>query len=90
MIRSGGRGWPPQFLDGTLPKTAAHLLDAIPAALVAGVAALAAAFTERFPAWHGAPALPNPKFAGAPDVGGADGDLVVDGCLWEIKTTIAA
>ena len=87
--RSGGRGWPPQFLDGALPQTAAGLLDAIPAALVADVTALAAAFTERHPTWHGAPATLNPKFAGSSDVGGADGDLIVDGCLWEIKTAVA-
>lgn len=29
----------------------------------------------------------NPEFAGAEDVGGADGDFIADGCLWEIKTT---
>ena len=86
--RSGGRGWPPSFLDGVLPRTAAHLLDAIPAPLIADVAALAGAFVERHPEWQGVPAILGPKFAGSPDVGGADGDLIVDGCLWEIKTTV--
>ena len=88
--RRGERGWPPQFLDGTLPQTTPDLPNAIPAALVADVAALAAAFMQRYPQWHGAPATLNPKFAGAPDVGGADGERIVDGCLWEIKTTIGA
>lgn len=31
----------------------------------------------------------NPTFAGSTDVGGADADLIVDGCLLEIKTTKA-
>jgi len=30
----------------------------------------------------------NPTFAGSVDVGGADGDLIIDRCLVEIKTTI--
>ncbi len=30
----------------------------------------------------------NPVFSGAKDVGGADGDFIVDRCLWDIKTTI--
>jgi hypothetical protein len=32
----------------------------------------------------------NPIFAGSLDVGGADGDLIVDGCLIDIKATINA
>ena len=86
--RSGGRGWPPSFLDGIPPRTAADLLDAIPARLVADVSALAGAFVERHPEWQGLPATLGPKFAGSPDVGGADGDLIVDGCLWDIKATV--
>lgn len=86
--RIGGRGWPPSFLDGIVPATAADLMDAIPAILVADMTALAGAFVERCPAWHGAPATLGPQFTGSPDVGGADGDLIVDGCLWEIKTTV--
>lgn len=31
----------------------------------------------------------NPNFAGSGDVGGADADLVVDGCLIDIKTSIS-
>ena len=32
----------------------------------------------------------NPTFSGSSDVGGADADLILDGCLIEIKTTIRA
>ncbi|HEU5378838.1 MAG TPA: hypothetical protein VFV38_25725, partial [Ktedonobacteraceae bacterium] len=33
------------------------------------------------------PHLLNPTFAGSTDVGGADADMIVDGCLIDIKTT---
>ncbi len=35
------------------------------------------------------PHVLNPTFSGSPDVGGADADLVVDGCLIDIKTSIS-
>jgi len=34
------------------------------------------------------PHVLNPTFAGSPDVGGADADLVIDGCLIDIKATV--
>lgn len=34
------------------------------------------------------PAILNPKFDGSRDVGGADADLILEGCLIDIKTTI--
>ena len=85
---SAGRGWPPSFLKGVLPRTAADLVDAVPTTMVADVAALAGAFAERYRTWNGRAATIGPQFAGSPDVGGADGDFIVDGCLWDIKTTV--
>ena len=35
----------------------------------------------------GADATLNPTFAGSIDIGGADADFILDGCLWDIKTT---
>lgn len=35
------------------------------------------------------PHILNPTFAGSHDVGGADADLIVDGCLIDIKTSIS-
>jgi len=35
----------------------------------------------------GRPVILNPTFQGSEDVGGADADLIVDGCLIDIKTT---
>ncbi len=85
--RNGGKGWPPPFLAESPPKNADDLLNAVPDRYVQDVVALADAFTERYADQRGAPAVLNPVFRGSKDVGGADGDIVVDGCLWDIKTT---
>lgn len=37
--------------------------------------------------WEGQAAVCNPRFAGSRDVGGADADLILDGCLVELKVT---
>lgn len=37
--------------------------------------------------WRGAQAVLNPDFSGSGDVGGADADLIMDSCLWEIRCT---
>jgi hypothetical protein len=36
------------------------------------------------------PAILNPVFAGSVDIGGADADMIVEGCLIDIKASIAA
>lgn len=46
-------------------------------------------FYERHNALFSKPHNLNPVFAGSLDVGGADGDLIVDGCLIDIKATIS-
>jgi hypothetical protein len=47
------------------------------------------AFYDRYQHLLSLPHVLNPTFAGSGDVGGADADLVVDGCLIDIKTSIA-
>ena len=79
--------WPPPYFGEVPPRNAADLLKLVPDAWVEDAAALGAAFVDRHPSWHGADAVLNPSFAGSTDVGGADADLIADGCLWEIKTT---
>ena len=79
--------WPPPFLRGELPTSTADLLSAVPDDWVEDVAALATAFSERYPEWRGTPAALNPTFTGSGDIGGADADFILDGCLWDIKTT---
>lgn len=86
--RSGGQGRPPSFFAETASQDATGLLDAIPESWVRDTAELAGIFAASRADWRGAPATLNPEFAGASDVDGADGDLIVDGCLWDIKTTI--
>ena len=88
LRRSGGRGWPPQFFGEKLPQNATELINTIPILWVEDVASLATTFVEHHSAWRGASAVLNPVLPGARDVGGADGDLIIDGCLWEIKTTM--
>ena len=86
--RSGGKGWPPEFLGGTLPGNAEGLLTAVPDSWAEDAAALSSSFARRHADWGGMPATLNPIFAGGRDVGGADGDIIADGCLWEVKTTM--
>lgn len=87
VYRSGARYWPPAFLRDELPASAIDLLSAVPDDWVEDLAALSTAFAERYPEWRGAAATLNPTFAGSIDIGGADADFILDGCLWEIKTT---
>jgi hypothetical protein len=46
------------------------------------------AFYDGFHDLLSRPATLNPHFAGGRDVDGADGDLIIDGCLLEVKATI--
>ena len=85
--RAGAHAWPPGYFGDVPPSNAVDMLAAVPEDWAEDAAALGAAFAERYPSWHGADAVLNPEFAGAADVGGADGDFIADGCLWEIKTT---
>ena len=86
-IGRSGRGWPPELPEGREAADPESLLRAIPRAWVEDVAVLGATFRHRHADWQGRSATLNPVFAGARDVGGADGDVIVDGCLWDIKTT---
>lgn len=87
VSRAGSRAWPPSFLGRELPQSASELLASVPDSWIEDVAALASALSRRHSAWLGAPAMQNPTFAGSRDVGGADTDFILTGCLWDIKTT---
>ena len=56
--------------------------------LAAEVASLVAVARGRFPASEAAGAVFGPAFAGSAAVDGADADLIVSGCLYDVKTTI--
>ena len=87
VVRAGARAWPPPYFGDSTPESAEDLIAFVPDAWVEDAAALGRAFLERYPEWHGANAKLNPNFAGSADIEGADADLIVHGCLWEIKTT---
>ncbi len=87
-IRRSNRSQLPEFLEANALGEAESLLAAIPSPWVDDVAELADSFTQCHVDWHGAEATLNPTFKGSRDVGGADGDLIVNGCLWDIKTTL--
>lgn len=51
--------------------------------------ALFGLFYERYAHLLSQPAILNPIFAGSLDIGGADADMIVDGCLIDIKASIS-
>lgn len=66
------------------------LLARVPAAVVDDLGQLLAAFWRSGPgeAEKGGIVL-NPTFSGSADVGGADGDIILDGVLWDYKTSVS-
>ena len=87
--RGGGKGaaYGPLF---TLPekRTVADLLAVVEPAWVEDLCHLHALFMEQHRDLLYKSFTLNPTFTGSGDVGGADADLIVGGCLVEIKTTI--
>jgi hypothetical protein len=65
-----------------------ELLAMADAAWVDDLCALSGALHDHLEDLRGERLVLNPTFAGSIDVGGADADLIVDGCLLDIKTTI--
>ena len=54
------------------------------------LSALGGRFSKEFAARRSGRAILNPTFDGSADVGGADGDLILDHCLLEFKSTVKA
>ncbi len=72
----------------TTKQSVAELL-AIPQAMwIEDLCAMSSLFCERYQELFSRPHALNPTFAGSPDVGGADADMVIDGCLIDIKATV--
>ena len=84
--RTNWKRWPPPIFRDAWPSSVEALLDSIPIEWALDVAEMGVRFQARHASWRGAQAILNPKFSGSGDVGGADGDLILDGCLWEIKS----
>ena len=62
------------------------LLGVVPETMVEDVGQLSRVTYERFRDQLQRPAILNPVFAGSIAIGGADADLILDGCLLELKT----
>ena len=71
------------------PKTTASELFSIVKDEWAGdICTMSWLFYDRYQSLLSSQAILNPTFAGSADVGGADADLILDGCLVEIKATV--
>lgn len=86
IFRSG------RHLEGPLmvptPKKIVEELLAIPEdAWVDDISALSWLFYDKCSHLLSQASILNPTFAGSGDVGGADADLIVNGCLFDMKTT---
>lgn len=68
--------------------TLADLLGLARPVIVDDLCRLSWAFYDGQAQLVGQPAVLNPTFAGSRDVGGADADLIVGGCLVDIKATV--
>lgn len=80
---------PGSLLNAMGPTTTVdEFLGAIPDSWVEDLAQLAQRFLDAFEDRFDQPAVLNPVFAQSRAVGGADADLISDGMLLEIKTTI--
>lgn len=71
-------------------KRSVEELLAIPQAVeLDDLGALFALFYDRYHSLLSRPSILNPIFAGSLDIGGADADFIVDGCLIDMKATIS-
>lgn len=87
VFRSGTQ--PPEIASLSPDTVTPDQLLAIPQqAWVDDLCALSWAFYDQHADLLSKPAILHPTFDGSGDVGGADADLVLDGCLLEIKATI--
>lgn len=81
--------WPSSILAGAGDSTSVdELLGLVPSPWVEDLGALAAGFRRSLGSRRVMNAICNPSFEGSRHVGGADADLILDGKLCEIKTTI--
>lgn len=82
-----------RYQDGPLlvptPKRSIDDLLAIAeGAWIDDLCVMATLFYDHYSHLLSRPAVLNPTFAGSRDVGGADADLIVDGCLIDIKASV--
>lgn len=69
------------------PKDVAEFISKSPEWILDDIAAQNALYREVMAEFLTQPAILNPTFQGSDDVGGADADLIVGGCLIELKSS---
>jgi hypothetical protein len=77
------------LMQPTVKQSIVELLSIPQDAWLNDMSELVSLFFDRYHYLLSRPRVLNPTFAGSLDIGGADADLVVDGCLIDIKTTIS-
>ena len=77
------------LMQPTVKQSIAELLALPQDAWLNDMSEMVSLFFDRYQPLLSRPHILNPTFAGSLDIGGADADLVVDGCLIDIKTTIS-
>lgn len=87
VFRAGARPASPLFL-GADKTTVSDLLSIAETHWVDDLCTLSWMFYERCSELFSLPAVLNPAFEGSRDVGGADADLILDGCLIDFKAMI--
>jgi len=69
-------------------RTVDELLAIAEDAWIDDLCALSTLFYDNYHHLLSMPFIPNPTFVGSDDIGGADADIIVDGCLIEMKASI--
>ncbi len=77
------------LMQPTVKQSIAELLAIPQDAWLNDMSEMVSLFFDRYQHLLSRPHILNPTFAGSLDIGGADADMVVDGCLIDIKTTIS-
>ena len=90
LFEDSGRGRinPNSPLFGIENPTPERLLELAQPAWVEDLSALGSRFAERYAGLQTHQLVMNPIFEGSADVGGADGDMIIDGCLIDLKCTV--
>lgn len=77
------------LLQPSMKQSVEELLAIPQVASLDDLGALFGLFYDSYAHLLSKPAVLNPIFAGSLDIGGADADMIVDGCLIDIKTSIS-
>lgn len=78
------------LMQPTVKQSVAELLAIPQDAWLNDMSGMVSLFFEQYQHLISHPHILNPTFAGSHDIGGADADLVVDGCLIDIKASVAS